>query len=187
MLAWNLLPTSSCRVGMWARSNKWSAPTSLSVKMAKHHTTYLANAASLAVSIFVNNVHACYDIIRYPHFLFSAVYSSRFFGGNTSQPRTGGGDAIPTPIANTWTEWSGWTECSKTCEEGRQSRMRSCITEGQSILDCSGRRVDIRSCNEHHCPGENGTIYMLVWITQHLTFHDTNIINFAVSMSITKY
>lgn len=37
--------------------------------MAKHHTTYLANAASLAVSMFVNNVHACYDVIRY-HFFF---------------------------------------------------------------------------------------------------------------------
>jgi len=36
--------------------------------MAKHHTTYLATVASLAVSIFVNNVHACYDIIRYPNF-----------------------------------------------------------------------------------------------------------------------
>ena len=36
--------------------------------MAKHHTTYLANVASLAVSMFVNNVHACYDIIQYPHF-----------------------------------------------------------------------------------------------------------------------
>lgn len=108
-----------------------------------------------------------------PTLLFSAVYSSRFFGGNTSQLQTGGGDAIPTPTANTWSEWSGWTECSKTCEEGRQTRMRTCITEGQSILDCSGRRVDIRSCNKDPCPGENGT--MLVWITQHPTFRNTSI------------
>jgi len=60
---------------------------------------------------------------------------------------------IPTPVVNTWTEWSSWTDCSKSCGEGRQSRMRECITEGQSVLDCSGPRVQLRSCNEHPCPG----------------------------------
>ena len=60
---------------------------------------------------------------------------------------------FPTPVPQSWADWSSWTECSRSCGEGRQTRMRECISENQPSLDCSGDRVQIRSCNTHHCPG----------------------------------
>ena len=61
------LTTSFCRVQMSFRPKRWRAPILHCVQMTKHHTTYLANAASLAVSMFVSNIHAM-NIIPFPHF-----------------------------------------------------------------------------------------------------------------------
>lgn len=72
-------------------------------------------------------------------------------GGSEQFNRTG--DEFPVPAPQTWGSWSSWTDCSRSCASGRQARMRECITEGQSTLDCVGDRVQIRTCNTHPCPG----------------------------------
>lgn len=57
------------------------------------------------------------------------------------------------PVLDTWTAWSEWTECSRTCNGGRRSRSRRCITEDKVELDCSGRTLEIEDCNEYiPCP-----------------------------------
>lgn len=61
------LIASFCRVQMSFRPKRWCAPILHCVQMTKHRTTYLANAASLAVSMFVSNVHAM-NIVPFPHF-----------------------------------------------------------------------------------------------------------------------
>lgn len=61
---------------------------------------------------------------------------------------------IPTEKPQTWAEWSGWTDCSRECGTGRQTRMRECDSHMQSSLDCVGDRVQIRECNTHHCPSK---------------------------------
>ena len=55
---------------------------------------------------------------------------------------------------NTWSDWSPWTDCSRTCGGGRRSRMRECLTEGAAKLDCTGDVVQIEDCSTQPCPGE---------------------------------
>ena len=58
-----------------------------------------------------------------------------------------------------YTEWSPWSQCSKSCDGGKQDRSRSCTNpqpanEGK---DCSllGRDNDSRTCNTYRCPGND--------------------------------
>ncbi len=50
-----------------------------------------------------------------------------------------------------WTEWSDWQNCSKTCDNGRQSRTRQCKA-GPGI--CEGSDTESRWCNTHKCEPE---------------------------------
>ena len=62
-------------------------------------------------------------------------------------------DAPTTSLKPTWGEWSNWTECSRTCGGGRQSRVRECLSNGRTTLNCTGSRVDVQACNTQCCPG----------------------------------
>ena len=58
---------------------------------------------------------------------------------------------IPPP--NTWSAWTEWTECSRSCDGGRQSRTRSCLANNKLELDCSGKIGQVQDCNTNPCPG----------------------------------
>jgi hypothetical protein len=53
-------------------------------------------------------------------------------------------------VPGTWTQWSQWTICSKTCDVGESIRSRSC--QGGS---CSGSGFEIMDCTTTPCPGIN--------------------------------
>ncbi|KAL5466910.1 hypothetical protein EMCRGX_G031072 [Ephydatia muelleri] len=53
-----------------------------------------------------------------------------------------GTDSAPTILQPTWGEWSNWTECSRSCGGGRQSRVRECLSDGRKSLNCTGNRVE---------------------------------------------
>ena len=53
-------------------------------------------------------------------------------------------------VPGTWTQWSQWTTCSKTCGVGKSTRSRSC--EGGS---CSGIGFESMDCTTTPCPGIN--------------------------------
>ncbi|XP_075038771.1 hemicentin-1 [Mixophyes fleayi] len=58
------------------------------------------------------------------------------------------------PVDGSWSEWSLWEECSKTCGNGKRMRIRSCNDPpaqggGKS---CVGKTVDITVCNPKPCP-----------------------------------
>ena len=53
-----------------------------------------------------------------------------------------------------WSEWSSWTQCSKTCGGGIKVRERSCTNpppkgNGQS---CVGEVEETGACSENPCP-----------------------------------
>jgi len=48
-------------------------------------------------------------------------------------------------------EWSSWSECSKTCGGGVQSRRRLC----SGGIDCSGPSSRYRQCNRQACPEDS--------------------------------
>uniref|UniRef100_A0A915PCQ4 Apple domain-containing protein n=1 Tax=Setaria digitata TaxID=48799 RepID=A0A915PCQ4_9BILA len=46
-----------------------------------------------------------------------------------------------------WGPWSAWTECSQSCNGGKQSRSRTC----SAGLRCDGPTVSIQACNVEKC------------------------------------
>ena len=56
-----------------------------------------------------------------------------------------------------YSEWSSWSQCSKTCGDGRHSRSRSCTNPPPSPggKDCSqlGPDTEYEDCSDGGCPG----------------------------------
>ncbi len=57
----------------------------------------------------------------------------------------------------TWTEWTPWTACTKTCEGGKRVRTRECkvpASLGKQLLAlfCPGKGKVIEDCNTDPCP-----------------------------------
>ena len=51
-----------------------------------------------------------------------------------------------------WTEFSDWSECSKACDVGSQTRYRRVEQkEFGGGRPCIGRSSETRLCNRHHC------------------------------------
>ena len=82
-----------------------------------------------------------------------------------------------------YSDWSEWTECSKTCGLGERSQSRACFEESH----CSdGYQTETETCNDgcrlDPCP--EGKKYLLVlravykWTTNIIIFKDTWIVNY---------
>lgn len=64
----------------------------------------------------------------------------------------------PCFIHGEWTEWSNWTDCSKKCDVGQQTRTRLCLNsnlksveQASGILSCTGNETDMRVCFQGPC------------------------------------
>jgi len=57
-------------------------------------------------------------------------------------------------IASYYSQWGGWSTCSATCGQGRQSRKRQCITVNNQPCDiqADGKDVEERICGTQPCP-----------------------------------
>ena len=53
----------------------------------------------------------------------------------------------------TWTDWSDWTLCDKSCEGGTQERRRVCTKLKNGKPQCEGDKIEKRVCNMQKCPG----------------------------------
>lgn len=60
------------------------------------------------------------------------------------------GTSLSIDSVETWTAWSFWSPCTKTCGLGLQSRTRACT---QSF--CVGPNVQSVPCNVQLCPNLN--------------------------------
>ncbi|XP_029005418.1 SCO-spondin [Betta splendens] len=53
-----------------------------------------------------------------------------------------------------WSQWSSWTQCTKSCGGGVQSRRRECDSPSPEWEGayCEGLGFQVMSCNTNHCP-----------------------------------
>lgn len=64
-----------------------------------------------------------------------------------------------------WGEWSSWTDCTKSCGGGVQTRRRQCdspVPEGEGSY-CEGLGTEVIGCNTNHCPGTFPVWRMIVF------------------------
>ncbi|KAI4806607.1 hypothetical protein KUCAC02_017425 [Chaenocephalus aceratus] len=62
--------------------------------------------------------------------------------------------AAPCDRDGGWGRWSNWTDCTKSCGGGVQSRRRECDSprpEGEGNY-CEGLGSEVIACNTNHCP-----------------------------------
>ena len=55
----------------------------------------------------------------------------------------------------TWTPWSSWTNCDKSCDGGTQERTRVCKSLKNGKQHCSGSRIEKKVCNLQECPSKS--------------------------------
>ncbi|XP_057298019.1 SCO-spondin-like isoform X2 [Hydractinia symbiolongicarpus] len=62
------------------------------------------------------------------------------------------------PVDGVFTPWSSYTECSKTCGDGSQTRSRSCTNPAPAHggQKCSGATTQSQLCNLRKCPVHGG-------------------------------
>ena len=62
---------------------------------------------------------------------------------------------IITLVDGEWAAWSGWSSCDVTCDNGTQSRYRTCTNPAPAHggLDCVGEGNETQECQEGLCPG----------------------------------
>ena len=55
--------------------------------------------------------------------------------------------------------WSNWTECTKTCGGGQQTRIRNCTNpsplHGGNNCTNLGKNVENRNCSTQNCPSKS--------------------------------
>eukprot|EP00095_Tigriopus_kingsejongensis_P008230 snap_masked-scaffold591_size129331-processed-gene-0.4 protein:Tk08230 transcript:snap_masked-scaffold591_size129331-processed-gene-0.4-mRNA-1 annotation:"SCO-spondin" len=49
-------------------------------------------------------------------------------------------------------EWSEWSDCTKTCESGERSRERTCDDQRNENNPCNARLTEMETCNTQLCP-----------------------------------
>uniref|UniRef100_A0A8B9LLU8 SCO-spondin n=1 Tax=Astyanax mexicanus TaxID=7994 RepID=A0A8B9LLU8_ASTMX len=74
---------------------------------------------------------------------------------------------IPTTNGAPWSEWTTWSECSKTCFHhvdavGMRRRFRSC-NQTDSSSPCVGEGEEQEPCNTLHCPVNGGWSAWSAW------------------------
>ncbi|KAL5248468.1 hypothetical protein ACHWQZ_G017606 [Mnemiopsis leidyi] len=57
-----------------------------------------------------------------------------------------------------WSSYGGWSECTKPCGTGTQTRTRTCTNPAPQYggADCTGTAEETQNCNTHPCPIDGG-------------------------------
>uniref|UniRef100_A0A8C1I841 Cell adhesion molecule-related/down-regulated by oncogenes n=1 Tax=Cyprinus carpio TaxID=7962 RepID=A0A8C1I841_CYPCA len=60
----------------------------------------------------------------------------------------------PCPVDGSWSEWSSWEECSRTCGQGNRTRVRTCSNPPAQHggRACEGKAVEAIMCSIRPCP-----------------------------------
>ncbi|CAH1786157.1 unnamed protein product, partial [Owenia fusiformis] len=62
------------------------------------------------------------------------------------------------PVDGSWSDWTAWEECSKTCGAGERSRFRKCDDPPPQFggSGCVGAALETVKCNVQSCPIDGG-------------------------------
>ncbi|KAG5850585.1 hypothetical protein ANANG_G00084020 [Anguilla anguilla] len=60
----------------------------------------------------------------------------------------------PCPVDGSWSEWTPWEECSRTCGQGNRTRVRTCSNPPAQHggRPCEGKAVEAIMCSVRPCP-----------------------------------
>ena len=57
-------------------------------------------------------------------------------------------------MAGNWSQWSMWSDCSQTCNEGLKIRSRQCTPLLKNVVvECSGNNISNETCELGRCSG----------------------------------
>ncbi|XP_060581715.1 fibropellin-1-like isoform X1 [Ruditapes philippinarum] len=61
-------------------------------------------------------------------------------------------------VDGNWSLWSSWSTCDVTCENGHQTRTRTCTNPAPKNggFDCVGSGSDMKGCHKQQCPVHGG-------------------------------
>ncbi|XP_053385781.1 A disintegrin and metalloproteinase with thrombospondin motifs adt-1-like [Mercenaria mercenaria] len=64
-----------------------------------------------------------------------------------------------------WADWSVWSGCDVTCENGTQSRRRTCTNPAPAYggLNCTGNKMETKVCHRELCPVHGGWTEWMDW------------------------
>ncbi|XP_060586448.1 uncharacterized protein LOC132742139, partial [Ruditapes philippinarum] len=73
--------------------------------------------------------------------------------------------ALCSLVDGNWGSWSPWSMCDVTCENGTQTRTRTCTdpAPAQGGLDCIGSNISTKSCSKELCPVHGGWTAWSSW------------------------
>lgn len=59
-------------------------------------------------------------------------------------------------VDGSWSDWSPWEECTRSCGRGNRTRTRTCSNPSAQHggRPCEGAAVEMIMCNVRPCPGE---------------------------------
>ena len=60
-------------------------------------------------------------------------------------------------VDGTWSQWTPWSLCSKTCGHQEEVRTRVCENQRNGGSYCSGHNIEVMPCNDYDyipCPGK---------------------------------
>ena len=71
-------------------------------------------------------------------------------------PQALGLNYVKLSVNGGWTSYSVWSDCTKTCGTGTQTRTRTCTNPAPQHggADCTGNDEEIQTCNTHPCPSK---------------------------------
>uniref|UniRef100_A0A3P8NP04 SCO-spondin n=1 Tax=Astatotilapia calliptera TaxID=8154 RepID=A0A3P8NP04_ASTCA len=88
--------------------------------------------------------------------------------GDSSEAQSCSSTCFPALPGGTWSKWTGWSECSKTCfnhvdDVGVRRRFRSCTPFNHTQPACDGDSEEQEPCNTEHCPVPGGWSAWSAW------------------------
>ncbi|XP_061197855.1 SCO-spondin-like isoform X2 [Saccostrea echinata] len=72
---------------------------------------------------------------------------------------------FPCPINGGFTEWTAWSQCSRSCGGGVKTRLRTCTNPSPQNggKPCNGHFIESLNCNVYHCPVDGGFSLWGAW------------------------